>query len=534
MYNTFNEPDLVSGREEKNFPYDFLPITLPKYQYGILWILLSTLCCGFGNSLEPVTVLAWLHPYCLIIGLEAFNLSQWSHLLTAIVFITITQAIGFTIGFSTIFGYPQPTTATLFQTYGVGLLYWLLITLLALIPHYYLTRKFPNSSWTLCTYPICETVVSIILFGNIVSTFPSIGNSVLDITPMAHISSLIGLAGIEFYLLFSSTWAAHLTIGSINTNSRIYSSFLLFSLFLFTLTGFLIQSQSIYQQNIASQISPNIWHGSCIFGQNERSGTQRYESLWNETASRIQAQDNFILWSEEAVQVTSDSEENELIQRGLNLTMQSKGLTFLGLTYYKKKKGAVTATNHFTLLTPDGKVAWNYKKAHPVPGVEDEVKAGPLIIPTYHSSLYGTLSGSICFDLDYPNTIRQASRHKVDLFFQPSWTWNAISSRHFVGNSLRAIENGFTLIRCSSDGESGVVDPKGVMKSRFFTGHNPEDVVTFPIAKETRVVTVYALFGYVFEWILLVLMGGCYFLLLAPSQWLTKILDSTFDSEVLA
>lgn len=43
----------------------------------------------------------------------------------------------------------------------------------------------------------------------------------------------------------------------------------------------------------------------------------------------------------------------------------------------------------------------------------------------------------------------------VDLFLQPSWTWNDINRRHFNENAIRALENGFTMFRCSSDGESG-------------------------------------------------------------------------------
>jgi len=45
----------------------------------------------------------------------------------------------------------------------------------------------------------------------------------------------------------------------------------------------------------------------------------------------------------------------------------------------------------------------------------------------------------------------------VDLLLQPSWTWGAILTRHMEGNAVRAVENGFSLLRCSSQGESGVV-----------------------------------------------------------------------------
>ena len=46
---------------------------------------------------------------------------------------------------------------------------------------------------------------------------------------------------------------------------------------------------------------------------------------------------------------------------------------------------------------------------------------------------------------------------QVDLLLQPSWTWGAILTRHMEGDSVRAVENGFSIFRCSSEGESGVV-----------------------------------------------------------------------------
>ena len=49
----------------------------------------------------------------------------------------------------------------------------------------------------------------------------------------------------------------------------------------------------------------------------------------------------------------------------------------------------------------------------------------------------------------------------MDLLLQPSWTWGAILSRHMEGNAVRAVENGFSLLRCSSQGESGVVGGLG-------------------------------------------------------------------------
>ncbi len=51
---------------------------------------------------------------------------------------------------------------------------------------------------------------------------------------------------------------------------------------------------------------------------------------------------------------------------------------------------------------------------------------------------------------------------------QPSWMWNAIASRHFNGDAVRAIENGYNLLRCSSEGES--VGSSSRANNRQFSG----------------------------------------------------------------
>jgi apolipoprotein N-acyltransferase len=83
------------------------------------------------------------------------------------------------------------------------------------------------------------------------------------------------------------------------------------------------------------------------------------------------------------------------------------------------------------LVAPDGSIAWKYQKSHPVPVVEAGVEPGPDVVPVYDTMdlIPGRsvrLGGSICFDLDYPDYIRQAGDKKVDIFLQPSWTWKVL------------------------------------------------------------------------------------------------------------
>jgi len=166
-------------------------------------------------------------------------------------------------------------------------------------------------------------------------------------------------------------------------------------------------------------------------------------------------------------------------------------------------------------------VIWNYRKSHPVPFIESNIIPGPLILPTY-SSTYGMLGGAICFDLDYPNFIIQSGWKYVDILLQPSWTWGAINYRHFDDNSIRTIENGFTLFRCSSDGESGIINHKGKILARKYTGNNPDlksiALFSLPIKTKTdnnnndnnnnnlhykKLHTFYLVIGFMFQWLCL-------------------------------
>ena len=118
----------------------------------------------------------------------------------------------------------------------------------------------------------------------------------------------------------------------------------------------------------------------------------------------------------------------------------------------------------------------------------------------------------------------------MDILLQPSWTWNALSSRHFNGDTVRAIENGFTLFRCSSAGESGVVSPRGTVHQRRFTGSDPNVVVPFSLPLMPRVATLYTAVGFTFEWIMLSLSILIYIVLLTPVALLQPVFRAIDDS----
>ncbi|CAI5481848.1 unnamed protein product [Closterium sp. Yama58-4] len=211
-----------------------------------------------------------------------------------------------------------------------------------------------------------------------------------------------------------------------------------------------------------------------------------------QTQQKARAGDTLILWSEAAVILLYDHEEEKLLaDLGAIATAASTNRTtaaasaaaaavaaaaaasgaaaaaddatpstlgpFIGASYMKLISPS-QFTNSFTLISPSGTPILRYNKTHPVPSVESNVLPGSGTLPVVDTPL-GRLSVAICFDLQFPALISQAGRQGVDIVLQPSWTWGAIGHLTFETDAVRAAENGLTLLRCSSIGVSGVVSP---------------------------------------------------------------------------
>ena len=85
----------------------------------------------------------------------------------------------------------------------------------------------------------------------------------------------------------------------------------------------------------------------------------------------------------------------------------------------------------------------------------------------------------------------------VELMLQPASDWNTIGRLHERVAKARAIENGFSLFRCTSGGISGVYSPFGETVFRKVTGTAEGQTAVFAtqIPKSSRVFTVYSIVG---------------------------------------
>ena len=174
--------------------------------------------------------------------------------------------------------------------------------------------------------------------------------------------------------------------------------------------------------------------------------------------------------------------------------------------------------NSAFLVRPDGSTGGAYRKMHLVPfgeyvplkrvlffasrlveAVSDfSAGASPSLLPV-GSHLVST---AICYEIVYPNLVRQFVREGSELLTtitNDAWFGRTSAPyQHFQQASMRAIEEGRYLVRAANTGISGIVDPYGRVQAetRIY-----EPAVIVGDARFLRVSTIYARIGDLFAYL---------------------------------
>lgn len=193
-------------------------------------------------------------------------------------------------------------------------------------------------------------------------------------------------------------------------------------------------------------------------------------------------------------------DEQALIQRASALARQQGVYLDMGLGVFLSGSGpAPYLKDEAVLIDPAGQV-WTYEKTRLVPfGEQGVIVPGNGKLPLI-SGPYGRLATAICFDLDFPDTMRPAGQGGADIVLAIADDWRALDPMHAQHAVFRAIENGYSLVREASKGFSITVDYEGnvLAASDYFTTDHQIMVAYVPIH---GVRTIYAAIGDLFAWL---------------------------------
>ncbi|KAG1133466.1 hypothetical protein G6F42_001400 [Rhizopus arrhizus] len=220
-----------------------------------------------------------------------------------------------------------------------------------------------------------------------------------------------------------------------------------------------------------------------------------YDFWFNKSTKLVNAGAKLVLWSELVAVAKDKEEEAQLLQRAKTFAIENQ--VYITITYGLLEP---VEQNKLVLITKEGKVAIDYNKAHPVPMVETQPPGEP-IIQFVDTEDFGRIGAAICYDYNFPSFIRQASKLGVDVMLQSTWTWGPVGTYHAQTNSIRAVENGFTLFRCASQGLSGIFEPtvNGIFSQRVASLNAESYLFYLPIQK--RVATLYGYIGDTFSYL---------------------------------
>jgi apolipoprotein N-acyltransferase len=220
----------------------------------------------------------------------------------------------------------------------------------------------------------------------------------------------------------------------------------------------------------------------------------RNDDLIASTERELVAGAKVVVWPE-AGAITLEADRAALLDRVGVLAAAHDAYIEVGMVSITGEPGLAGTTNEAVLVDPQGRVRWQYEKTHPVPFM-DEIEPGDGVVPTADTP-YGRIANVICFDADFPALMRQAA--DVDLMLVPSNDWAEYGQTHTEKATLRAIENGYSLVRQDSRGLSRVIDPQGrtLAQADFFTTDQQTVVADVPV---TGIRTVYGTVGDVFAW----------------------------------
>jgi apolipoprotein N-acyltransferase len=361
---------------------------------------------------------------------------------------------------------------------------------------------------------VCEFLVSSTPFGSLFSlAYTQYGN-----LPLLQILSITGIYGVSFLMAWSASigntiWEHHLSWPRIRRVTLLYGGLLTLVLLGggLRLTFFPPSTQTVRIAGIsvASATRQKLLQARSNFTTKEQlthadlsplrsAFALNNDELLARSQREARAGASIVVWPE-AGALTMVEDESSLLEHSKALARQERIYLEMGLVILQYKASSLRALyDRAMLLDPRGQVVWTYDKAHPVPGMES-FAPGDGKVPVIDTP-YGRLANVICFDGDFLDLMRQGGNKGADLMLVPSNDWAGIDPMHTQHSTFRAIENGYSLVRQTSNGLAITVDYQGhvLAASDYFTT-NEQTMIAFVPMKGVQ--TIYALVGDLFAWL---------------------------------
>lgn len=159
--------------------------------------------------------------------------------------------------------------------------------------------------------------------------------------------------------------------------------------------------------------------------------------------------------------------------------------------------------NRFVMVAPSGEIIIDHDKYGAI-FIYGLFPTGAAVQGEYAlqttDTPYGSLSGIVCWDADFPITVRQAGEQNADILFIANGDNLGHYKEHAQMAIFRAIENGISLVRQDWQGLSLASDPYGRILSMVDLSAAAEPVMSVQVPTH-GVFTIYPIIGDLFGWL---------------------------------
>jgi apolipoprotein N-acyltransferase len=322
----------------------------------------------------------------------------------------------------------------------------------------------------------------------ILTGFPWVllGYSQVEVLPIAQLASLFGVYGVSALVAAVSAAAANVVIGEPGTRLRAVVAVSVLLLVVGTWGS--RRAAAAEWTRIGEPIRVGLVQGNV--DQAQKWDPARSEFIFNNylamTRMAIARGAGLVLWPESSTPFNfEEARDRALADRVRTLARQAEVPILIGSDQIDH--GVPTQYfNSAFLVQADGTTGGVYRKMHLVPFGEfvpfkqvlffagplvesvSDFSAGdePVLLPVGSH----VISTSICYEIVYPNLVRQfvlGGSELLTTITNDAW-FGATSApyQHFAQASMRAIEEGRYLVRAANTGISGIVDPYGRVLDR--------------------------------------------------------------------
>jgi apolipoprotein N-acyltransferase len=471
----------------------------------IILLLIGLFFLYFSNGKYYFSLASWLFPIFIL------QISRNEKKIYSALIIPILAGIVSQFSFWYIFDNPKSVMFYIpfFMGFFTGLLFFIDRLMFPRIKGFMATLIFPLA------YTAFDFLSNLY---NPFGTTGILGYSQLEFLSFSQLASITGMWGITFMIAWFGSVASWFIDNYRNTKATKKGVLIYLSIFLSVLVyGSLRLAMPL--ENGAVKVSGMHVIKKSEFGDVIRTlhrkdtlgfkkkNDEILKELITKTTLEANAGSKIIMWSEGSFVILKNDEE--LLVSKLKETAKQNNIYLFATPVILNTNIGAKPENKTLLFSPSGNlVSTHYKFGGNF--LEGTVE-GNKIIKT-NNTPYGNLSNIICWDADFPSTIKQIGKEKTDILFIPSSDWFEVSPIHTTPAVYRSIENGCSMVRQTQDGLSNMTDPRGKTITEMHHFNTTSWTMTGHVPTK-RIWALYPIIGDLFGWLSFI---GLLFFIIKP------------------